>query len=256
MKIIESYLTQNPCYKAGRTIAVKGLMLHSAGCAQPSASVFVKAWNKPTYSAACVHAFIDANTGDVYQTLPWNMRGWHGGGSCNNTHIGVEMCEPGTIVYPKSGVNFTDKDPAKSKAAVTRTYESAVELFAALCRRFSLDPLQDGVIISHKEGGRRGIATAHVDPEHLWGRYGLTMDGFRRDIAEKLRPKEDSMTGEEIYKALSAYLAGQAVPAWAKAELEEARAAGITDGSNPMQLIPRYQAALMALRAARAGDAG
>ncbi len=186
MKIIESYLTKNPCYKAGRTIAVKGLMLHSVGCAQPSVSVFVKAWNKPTYTAACVHAFIDANTGDVYQTLPWNMRGWHGGGTCNNTHIGVEMCEPGTIVYPKSGVNFTDKNPAKSKAAVMRTYESAVELFAALCERFSLDPMKDGVIVSHKEGGRRGIATAHVDPEHLWGRYGLTMDGFRRAVKAKM----------------------------------------------------------------------
>ena len=26
-------------------------------------------------------------------------RGWHGGGSSNNTHIGVEMCEPGCIKY-------------------------------------------------------------------------------------------------------------------------------------------------------------
>ena len=41
--------------------------------------------------------FIDANTGDIYQTLPWNHRGWHGGGSSNNTHIGVEMCEPAAI---------------------------------------------------------------------------------------------------------------------------------------------------------------
>lgn len=256
MKLVESYLTRNPCCKAGRTIAVKGLMLHSVGCAQPSAQVFVKAWNRPAYTAACVHAFIDADSGEVYQTLPWNTRGWHGGGPCNNTHIGVELCEPGTIVYPKSGVNFTDRDPGKSKAAVLRTYRSAVELFAALCERFNLDPLRDGVIVSHFEGGKRGIATAHADPEHLWGRYGLTMDAFRRDVQEKLHPKEDNMTGEEIYQALNAYLAGQPVPAWAKEELEKARAAGITDETNPTQLIPRYQAALMALRAARAGGAG
>jgi len=256
VRIIESFLTKNPCYKAGRTIAVKGLMLHSVGCAQPSAQVFVKSWNKPTYTAACVHAFIDANTGDVYQTLPWNRRGWHGGGSCNNTHIGVELCEPGTIVYPKTGVRFSDKDPAASKAAVLRTYQSAVGLFAALCGRFGLDPLQDGAIISHCEGGKRGVATAHADPEHLWGRYGLTMDGFRRDIWRKLYEKEDRMTGEEIYSALNAYLAEQTVPSWAKAELEQAKAAGITDGTNPMLPVPRYQAALMALRAARAGGTG
>ena len=29
MKLVESILTKNPCYTAGRTITVKGLMLHS-----------------------------------------------------------------------------------------------------------------------------------------------------------------------------------------------------------------------------------
>lgn len=62
--------------------------------------------------------------------------------------------------------------------------------------------------------------------------------------------QEDSMTGKEIYESLNEYLSRQPVPAWARAELEEARKAGITDGANPMQLIPRYQAAIMALRAA------
>lgn len=99
MNLIQSILTQNPCYKAGRKITVKGLMLHSVGCPQPSAAVFVRNWNKASYDRACVHAFIDGNTGDVYQCLPWNHRGWHGGGSSNNTHIGVEMCEPACIKY-------------------------------------------------------------------------------------------------------------------------------------------------------------
>lgn len=62
--------------------------------------------------------------------------------------------------------------------------------------------------------------------------------------------KEDIMTGKEIYDALSDYLAKQPVPSWAKAELEEAVRMGITDGSNPMQLIPRYQAVILAKRAA------
>ena len=29
MKLVESFLTKNPCYTAGRKITVKGLMLHS-----------------------------------------------------------------------------------------------------------------------------------------------------------------------------------------------------------------------------------
>ena len=61
--------------------------------------------------------------------------------------------------------------------------------------------------------------------------------------------KEDIMTGKEIYDALNDYLSKQPVPSWAKAELEEAVRMGITDGSNPMQLIPRYQAVILAKRA-------
>lgn len=183
MNLIQSILTNNPCYKAGRKITVKGLMLHSVGCPQPSAAVFVRNWNKASYDRACVHGFIDANTGDVYQCLPWNHRGWQGGGSSNNTHIGVEMCEPACIKYT-GGATFTCSDPATAKAAVTRTYNAAVELFAMLCKQFGLDPLKDGVILSHKEGCARGIASNHGDPEHLWNQLGTgyTMNGFRAAV--------------------------------------------------------------------------
>lgn len=63
------------------------------------------------------------------------------------------------------------------------------------------------------------------------------------------KKKEDTMTGKEIYDALNQYLSTQPVPDWAKEELQQAVNAGITDGKNPMQLIPRYQAAIMAKRA-------
>lgn len=187
MNIIESILTQNPCYQSGRKITVKGLMLHSVGCPQPSASVFVKNWNKASYDRACVHAFIDANTGDVYQTLPWNHRGWHCGSSGNNTHIGVEMCEPSCIKYT-GGAAFICSDRAKAQAAATRTYASAVELFARLCNEYGLDPLKDGVIVSHREGHARGIASNHGDPEHLWNQLGMgyTMDGFRQAVKARM----------------------------------------------------------------------
>jgi N-acetyl-anhydromuramyl-L-alanine amidase AmpD len=190
MNLIESILTKNPCYLAGSKITVKGLMLHSVGCSQPSAQVFVKTWNTADRVVqACVHGFIDANTGYVYQTLPWNHRGWHAGGSANNTHIGVEMCEPDCIKYT-SGANFTCSDTARAKAMVERTYKSAVELFAHLCNKYGLNPLADGVIISHSEGCNRGVASNHADPEHLWKGLKLpyTMDGFRKDVKEAMNP--------------------------------------------------------------------
>ena len=187
MKLVQSILTKNPCYTAGRKITVKGLMLHSVGCPQPKASVFINNWNSPSYDSACVHGFIDGNDGTVYQTLPWNHRGWHCGsgskGSGNNTHIGVEMCEPACILYT-SGSNFTCSDLSTARAVAKRTYEAAVELFAMLCKQYNLNPTADGVIVSHREGHSRGIASNHGDPEHLWNGLGMgyTMDGFRKAV--------------------------------------------------------------------------
>ena len=183
MKLVESILTKNPCYTAGRKITVKGLMLHSVGCPQPKASVFINIWNSASYNSACVHGFIDGNDGTVYQTLPWNHRGWHCGAAANNTHIGVEMCEPACIKYT-GGSNFTCSDLATARAVAKRTYEAAVELFAMLCKQFGLNPTADGVIISHKEGHARGVASNHGDPEHLWTQLGMgyTMDGFRKAV--------------------------------------------------------------------------
>ena len=77
---------------------------------------------------------------------------------------------------------------AAAKAVAKRTYETAVELSAMLCKKYSLDPLADGVIISHKEGCARGIASNHGDPEHLWEQLGTgyTMDGFRKAVRAEM----------------------------------------------------------------------
>lgn len=89
MKLVESFLTKNPCYNTDRKIAVKGIMLTTVGCPQPSAKVFLNNWNHKTYTRACPHAIVDATSDTVYQTLPWEHRGWHSNESANNTMIGV-----------------------------------------------------------------------------------------------------------------------------------------------------------------------
>lgn len=209
MKLVQSILTKNPCYTAGRKITVKGLMLHSVGCSQPKASVFINSWNSASYSNACVHGFIDGNDGSVYQTLPWNHRGWHAGGDANNTHIGVEMCEPACIKYV-TGSTFTCSDTATAKACAERTYQAAVELFAMLCKEYGLNPMKD--IISHKEGHAKGIASNHGDPEHLWNglKMGYTMDTFRQAVKAKMNgtaatPAQPVVSGTQAsaFKSLS-----------------------------------------------------
>lgn len=189
MKIVESLLTKNACFKINKKMTVKGLMLHSIGCPQPRAEVFARGWNDPAKEVA-VHGFIDGNTGEVWQFLPWDICGWHAGGAANLTHIGVEMGEPDCIRYRPSSATFTikDSDRPAAIACAQRTYNAAVELFAYLCNRFGLDPLADGVIIGHAEGHARGIASNHGDPEHLWRQLGMfkTMNGFRCDVAAEL----------------------------------------------------------------------
>lgn len=184
VNIIQSYTTKNKAYKNANIFVPKGLILHSIGCPQPRASVLVNNYDDSSLSTS-VHAFIDANDGAVYQTLPWNYRAVHVG-AANDTHIGVEMCEPAQIKYVGGAtITFKQSDlPAIEKAART-TYDSAVQLFAELCKEFGLDPLADGVILSHNEAYKRGIGTGHEDPEHLWRQANipLSMDGFRRDVA-------------------------------------------------------------------------
>lgn len=206
MEIIKRYLTNNDVYanNLGRIDSryatfqdegPKGGMLHSVGCPQPKAAAFMENWNKPGVEKA-VHAFIEPEA--VYQTLPWNFRGWHAGGSANNTHFGVEMTEPATIRYTGPS-SWVDLDPKATEAHVRATYAKAVELFAERCEEYKLDPLAPGVIISHSEGHKRGIASNHGDPEHLWRVFGLSMDLFRAAVAEKMRVDKENESKTEMY---------------------------------------------------------
>lgn len=56
----------------------------------------------------------------------------------------------------------TCSDLSTARAVAKRTYEAAVELFAMLCKQYNLNPTADGVIVSHREGHSRGIASNHV----------------------------------------------------------------------------------------------
>lgn len=217
MQIIPAFVTQNKCYQAGAPLYPQGIMLHSVGCAQPSAAVFARSFNQyqPGGASVCVHAFAQAD-GTVYQTLPWETIAWHCGGSANSTHIGVEMTEP------SAGMTY-----AEAAEQIAGTYHTAVELFAALCKQYELDPAQDGVIIGHAEGHRRGVASNHADPELLWRTYdmGYTMDGFRRDVAEAMA-KED----REGVPDMPRYDSVAEMPQWARADAQRLIDRGVLSG--------------------------
>lgn len=191
MKIIKKFMTNNDCYKENEPMTPKGLMLHSVGCPQPDPLVFWNNQNKPNVWVA-VHAYIGAED-TVYQYLPWNIKGWHAGGAANATHIGVEMTEPDCIKYTH-GATFTCSDKAAAIAHAEKTYKTAVELFAFLCKEYGLNPLTD--IIGHAEGYKKGVASNHADPEHMWKQLGMpySMDTFRADVKKLLSESPQTST--------------------------------------------------------------
>lgn len=186
--IEQRFSKNNPCYKTNKKIIPGGEMLHSVGCPQPDPLVFVKIWDKSTNVA--VHAVIGKEK-VVYQCLPWNTRGWHAGGGGNNTLIGVEMTEPASIKYTGGSSWVETGNGANTKAHVLATYKNAVELFAYLGKKYGFNVLSSGVVMSHSEGHKRGLASNHGDVEHIWKKFGLTMAQFRKDVKK-------AMDGEEV----------------------------------------------------------
>ena len=229
MNLHKLILTNNACYKAGRTITPKGIMVHSTGANNPNLKRYVgpddgllgknqynNHWNqdRPDGRQVCVHAFIGKLAdGSIatYQTLPWNHRGWHAGGSANDTHIGFEICEDG----------LTD---ASYFSAV---YKEAVELCVYLCKQYGLTEKD---IIGHYEGYQKGIASNHGDPKNWFPKHGKSMDTFRADVKAGLAAVTPApvipATPKKYYRVqVGAYY----VKANADAMLTKLKAAGFTD---------------------------
>ena len=209
MNLHQLYFTQNDCYKTGKRHTVKGIMVHSTGANNPYLKRYVgpddgllginqygNHWNQPGL-AKCVHAFIGRlQDGSIatYQTLPWDMAGWHSGvGSlgksknANNTGwIGFEICEDGL----------------EDKGYFDAVYQEAAQLCACLCREYGLDPMTD--ILCHSEGHDRGIASNHGDVMHWFPRHGKNMDGFRAQVKSLLEGEGDP-SEPEIPESIGTY---------------------------------------------------
>lgn len=235
MNLQKLLLTKNACYKAGKKIKPKGIMVHSTGANNPKLSRYVgpndgklgenkygNHWNNyhpggddigpHTYvnkngdgkcdvcggREVCVHAFIGKLAdGSVatYQTLPWDYRGWHSGGSANDTYIGFEICEDGLA----------------DRAYFSKVYREAVELCAYLCKLYNLTEKD---ILCHSEGHDKGIASDHDDVMHWFPKHGKSMDTLRADVKALLATKPtasktvelDGINAERVTDALILYV--------------------------------------------------
>ena len=232
MNLRKLILINNACYKAGRSITPKGIMVHSTGANNPFLKRYVgpddgllgknqynNHWNqdKPDGRQVCVHGFIGKLAdGSIaaYQTLPWNHRGWHAGGAANDTHIGFEICEDG----------LTDA------SYFNAVYKEAVELCVYLCKQYGLTEKD---IICHSEGHKLGVASNHADPGHWFPRHGKSMDTFRAEVQRLLKATEPSKpptpNPTEPKKLYRVQVGAYAVKANADAMLKRVKATGFTD---------------------------
>jgi hypothetical protein len=191
MNIITAYATKNHCYKVGKKLTPKGIVVHSTGANNPNLKRYVDCvaecgvnqygnhWNTyhPGGRQVCVHSFIgyDKNKAvSVANILPYNIACWGCGsgrnGSFNDSHIQFEICE----------------DDLTNSAYFNAVWACAVEYCAILCKQYNLDPTGENVIVGHCEAYKAGYASNHGDPVHWFKRHGKTMDDFRKAVKAKM----------------------------------------------------------------------
>ena len=197
MKLITAHAKNNPCYKQAKPLTPKGIVVHSTGVYNPYLKRYVDApaavgkniygnhWNTENTNV-CVHAFIGKLFGEeigTYQTLPWDMVGWHSGEGANGNanfmgYIGFEICE----------------DDLRDRVYFEKVYREAVELCGYLCQQFDLTEKD---IICHSEGHVRGIASNHAYVMHWFPKFGKNMDTFRAEVKAELEKAEKVILDNE-----------------------------------------------------------
>ena len=220
--LYQCLMLKNRWYRSGSTIPVKGIVVHSSGADNPTLKRYVQPhegqdsgmaqilpewynidraaflgmvgknqyandWNRAEQPYG-MHAFVgkmENGTVAAVQTLPWNSFLWGVGtgrnGSYNSSHIQFEICEDTT-----------------DKAYTIESYKVAAKLCAHLCKAYDL-PVSS--IVSHYEAGKTGYGTNHVDPQHWWSMYGLTMDSFREYVQQLLEGEDAEPVKDEIAEA-------------------------------------------------------
>jgi len=226
MKREISYLTENDCYKAARPMTPSGIIVHSTGVNQKRISAYTSQWNRPGV-AVCVHGFLGLNdSGELCyrQILPYDIRCWGCGsgenGSFNASHIQFEICE-----------DLRDADWC------LETYAAALEICRELCREYSIAPEN---VVTHSEAHAMGYASNHADVMHWWPQQRLSMELFRKELAESL--EDEGMSYERFREYMARYeaeLRSLPASAYAVQSARKAVSSGVFadgDGSGSMDM--------------------
>ena len=204
LKIIQYPLKKNRCYQQNVKRTPIGIQLHTIGCAQGTAKAVADYWNQSGVNCLTTYICDADEAGRVYQLVDESVYTWADAGFGNRNLITFEIAESDFMKYT-GGATYVVTDQEKFRADVLRGYDTAVLLCADICRRHKWDPmakLSNGLhlISSHDEGRRMGVSSAHVDPTHLWGPLGLSMNTFRQAVANAMGGNYDVIPSETEIK--------------------------------------------------------
>jgi len=234
-----NYTTRNDGYKNSAISGPKGLVLHSTASPGVDANGLQANFNAPGLGKS-VHGAIDDK--HFVQFLPFEIKAGHVGsgdkGSFNNTHLGIEICEPKGIKYNGNASAILEYSPPAGYFAAVR--DKAVWLFAWLCREYGIDPLrhdEGGGVVGHYEAYALGYGSNHGDPRHWWADCeNYTMDKFRRAVFDLLEyGKEDDMARYNVISDM---------PAWAQLTIRKLCGKKLLNGSGTAQDKNGYPADL------------
>lgn len=201
VNIIEAHCKNFKRYGTKRAAEMDSIEIHTIGCAQNTAEKIRN--NMDQYSpGGIVHAICDAEmVGKVLVLLPDDNVAWADAGYGNNHSYTVEVAESDHMKYKENSASYTVLDAARFEEDIRRGYATAVVFVAMKCLAYGFNPqkkLKNGLhqVYSHQEANRLGLASAHVDPTHVWDRFGLTMDKFRSDVAASMEGSNILAYGE------------------------------------------------------------
>lgn len=257
MRLIKCFMNQSTWLKSKpKEIKVKGFLIHSTGANNNTLKRYVQPddnaanknellnligvnkyrndWNHIERSAGVsfwIGKLADGSIATI-QAGPDNVVQWGCGGTLNNTHIQVEICEDGL-------------NDEKYFRAV---YRETVELGAYICKKYGLKPLGTfthnkktvPVVIDHKGSHSLGMGSNHGDVAHWFRKYlgDNYLDTIRKDIEKEMKGdceemgcpywKEGKCTkdikideikaGDLVEIVGSVYYNGKAIPSWVKSQ--------------------------------------
>ena len=213
-------------YQPGRTQPIQYIVVHytanKGDTAQNNLDYFAR-----VKTGTGAHYFVDEN--EVCQSVKDTDVAWH----CGSDHPAHPYCRKANSM----GVEMCDSVGAVPAATMARTAALVRELMG----RYNIPA--DHVLRHYDVTGKRCPAP-WVDSPREWAAFKAMLE------------EDDDMLTQEQFNAMAeAWLAqrgGQPLTqAWQKNGLEKAVAAGVTDGSRPLALCTRLEAAIMAASQAK-----